>query len=70
MNTPRFAPRPQRVIYRIQQITQMTGFTRAWIYRLIAKGEFPKGHKIGLRAVGWDSAEVDAWIAEKMGDRA
>lgn len=62
-------PRPARMIYRIQQVTDATGFTRAWIYRLIARGEFPAAHRIGARAVGWDAASVDAWIAEKMGER-
>ena len=63
-------PRPARTIYRVQQITDATGFTRAWIYKLMERGEFPIARKIGLRAVGWDSTEVDAWISEKMGVRS
>lgn len=70
MTTKIERPRTVRSIYRIQQITDATGFTRTWIYKLMARGEFPKARKIGMRAVGWDSAEVDAWIAGKMGVRA
>lgn len=67
--TSRTNSRPARKIYRIQQVTDATGFTRAWIYRLIARGEFPKNHKIGTRASGWDADAVDAWIAGKLGER-
>ena len=62
-------PRPARVIYRVQQVADITGFTRTWIYKLMARGEFPRSFKIGTRAVGWDSAEVDAWIDAKKGVR-
>lgn len=70
MTSNTIRPRPARAIYRVQQVTAATGFTRAWIYKLMARGEFPQAHKIGTRAVGWDSAEVDAWIDAKMGGRA
>lgn len=70
MTSKTIRPRPARAIYRVQQITDATGFTRTWIYKLMARGEFPQARKIGARAVGWDSAEVDAWIAAKMGVHA
>lgn len=70
MTSKTIRPRPARAIYRAQQITDATGFTRTWIYKLMARGEFPQARKIGARAVGWDSAEVDAWIAGKMEARA
>ncbi|MBV2133357.1 AlpA family phage regulatory protein [Pseudomonas sp. MAP12] len=46
-----------------------TGFGRAWIYALMAKGEFPKARKIGARAVGWPSEEIDRWVTERMEGR-
>jgi prophage regulatory protein len=33
------------------------------------KGEFPKALRLGIRAVGWDSIEVDQWIAERLKNR-
>jgi prophage regulatory protein len=32
-------------------------------------GKFPQALRLGIRAVGWDSVEVDQWIAERLKDR-
>lgn len=57
---------PRRIM-RLPQVQDATGFGRAWIYELMKRGEFPQARKIGLRAVGWDSTEVEAWIAKQLG---
>lgn len=59
-----------RRIMRLPQVQAATGFGRAWIYELMKRGDFPQARKIGLRAVGWDSLEVEAWIAEQLGEAA
>lgn len=58
--------RSERQIWRLQKVMGATGFGRAWIYQLMAKGEFPKARRIGTRAVGWDSFEVERWIADRL----
>lgn len=60
------AKQPRRIM-RLPEVQAVTGFGRAWIYMLMNEDKFPKAHKIGLRAVGWDSAEVEQWIAERLG---
>lgn len=55
-------------ILRMRDVIARTGFSRAWIYELIKKGDFPIPKKIGCRAVGFNSAEVDAWIVERLRD--
>lgn len=60
---------PRRIM-RLPQVQDATGFGRAWIYELMKRGDFPQARKIGLRAVGWDSLEVEAWIAEQLGEAA
>ncbi|NLY14789.1 MAG: AlpA family phage regulatory protein [Gammaproteobacteria bacterium] len=57
---------PPRQIWRIQEVTARTGFCRAWIYVLMNEGKFPQARKIGRRAVGWDSLEVQQWIDQQM----
>jgi prophage regulatory protein len=47
-----------------------TGFGRAWIYELMKRGEFPQARKIGTRAVGWPSDQIDQWVADRMEGRA
>nr|WP_313403994.1 AlpA family transcriptional regulator [Pseudomonas sp.] len=57
-----------RHIMRLPKVMAATGLGRAWIYQLMADGKFPKAHKIGLRAVGWNSQEIEAWIAKQLGE--
>ncbi|ECG7427038.1 AlpA family transcriptional regulator [Salmonella enterica] len=51
---------------RFAEVERRTGFCRAWIYRLIAQGEFPRPIKTGKRAVSFIEREVDAWIEGKI----
>ena len=37
---------------------------------LMKDGKFPKALRLGVRAVGWDSAEIDQWIADRLKERA
>lgn len=56
----------QRRILRLPEVMAAVGFGRAHIYNLMAEGKFPKAKRIGTRAVGWDSREIDAYIASKL----
>lgn len=62
------APNPQveRHIMRREEVERKTGFKRAHIYILMKDGKFPKAKRIGLRAVGWDSLEIEQWITERL----
>jgi prophage regulatory protein len=60
----------ERRILRRAEVEQRTGFKRAYLYQLTKAGKFPKARRIGIRAVGWDSAEVDQWIADRLNQRA
>ena len=61
------APQPvERHIMRRDEVERRTGFKRAHIYNLMKEGKFPKAKRIGLRAVGWDSLEIEQWIAERL----
>lgn len=51
---------------RFAEVELRTGFCRAWIYHLIAKGEFPQPVKTGKRAVSFIEREVEAWIEDKI----
>ena len=62
--------RADRYIMRRDEVEKRTGFKRAHIYNLMKEGKFPLARRIGMRAVGWDSAEIDRWIAERLGAQA
>ncbi|MNZ23297.1 Prophage CP4-57 regulatory protein (AlpA) [compost metagenome] len=58
---------PRRYVMRLHDVQAATGLSRAWIYCQMRANKFPKARKIGLRAVGWPSDEIDAWVNERMG---
>lgn len=40
-----------------------------FLYRLMSEGKFPASVQLGIRAVGWDAAEIDQWISERLRKR-
>lgn len=46
-------------------ITQLTGLTDKWFYKLIQLGEFPKPIKLG-RSSRWLQSEVEAWLQQRI----
>jgi len=60
----------ERHIMRRGEVERKTGFKRAHIYNLMKEGKFPQAKRIGLRAVGWDSLEIEQWVAERLGQQA
>lgn len=63
-------PQVERHIMRRDEVERKTGFKRAHIYNLMKEGKFPQAKRIGLRAVGWDSLEIEQWIVERLGQQA
>lgn len=63
-------PSVVRHIMRREEVERKTGFKRAHIYNLMKEGKFPQAKRIGLRAVGWDSLEIEQWITERLAQQA
>jgi len=61
---------PSRRIMRLPEVKAATGFGRAHIYNLMKEGRFPKARKIGSRAVGWDSQQIERWVAAQLDGEA
>ncbi|EJI6636916.1 helix-turn-helix transcriptional regulator [Escherichia coli] len=53
-------------LIRLSDVMRRTGYGRAWIYRLISLGRFPKPVKIGSRSVAFIESEVDEWINQRI----
>ncbi|HGU5225192.1 TPA: helix-turn-helix transcriptional regulator [Escherichia coli O146:H21] len=53
-------------LLRLSDVMRRTGYGRAWIYRLISLGRFPKPVKIGSRSVACIESEVDEWINQRI----
>ena len=56
---------PPVAIYRLPAVLEATGLSKATIYRLLERGEFPPRVKLSPRCVGWRAVDVEAWLAER-----
>lgn len=56
-------------ILRLPKVIELTGLSRASIYRYINTESFPRPINIGPRSVGWIKMEVEAWINERIAKR-
>ena len=52
-------------ILRLPALLARVGLSHATIYRMISSGEFPRSVRIGVRATGWRSDEVEEWLASR-----
>ncbi|HEJ0329030.1 AlpA family transcriptional regulator [Serratia marcescens] len=46
-------------------ITEFTGCSDKWFYKLIQEGEFPKPIKLG-RSSRWLKSEVENWVQQRI----
>ena len=51
---------------RLPEVIEMTGFSRATLYRWCANGKFPKFVKPTPKSTVWVASEVEAWIDSKI----
>ncbi|ENJ4473952.1 AlpA family transcriptional regulator [Yersinia enterocolitica] len=51
---------------RLSDVQRRTGYSKAWIYRLIKQERFPKPVKIGSRSVAFIESEIDEWINQRI----
>lgn len=54
----------------IKQVAAKVALGQSTIYRLIAKGDFPKPFPLVGNRTAWLEEDIDAWLAEKAGRAA
>ena len=50
---------------RINDVCALTSLSRTSIYRLEAKGEFPRRVRLSAARVAWPKAAIEAWAASR-----
>ncbi|WP_340615401.1 helix-turn-helix transcriptional regulator [Xenorhabdus entomophaga] len=55
-------------LIRLPEVQRRTGYGKAWIYKLIQAGQFPKQVKIGTRSVAFIESEIDDWISQRIAE--
>ncbi|MFM0663333.1 helix-turn-helix transcriptional regulator [Paraburkholderia sediminicola] len=53
-------------LIRLTEVMNRTALTRATLYRLMDKSDFPKPVKITATAVAWPESSVNEWIAGRI----
>ncbi len=51
-------------LYRLADVIGIVGLSRATIYKKIKEGSFPAPVKLGVKASGWKSSDIEAWISQ------
>ncbi|MDE9566214.1 AlpA family transcriptional regulator [Xenorhabdus bovienii] len=59
---------PKESLIRLPEVQRRTGYSKAWIYKLIEGNKFPKQVKIGTRSIAFIESEVDSWIAQRIAE--
>lgn len=55
-------------LIRMPEVLKRIGLGKAWVYRLISQGAFPKPVKIGSRSVAFIESEIDEWINQRIAE--
>lgn len=51
-----------KIIIRPKKLFEKIGLSRTTVWRLEKEEKFPKHIKLSSQAIGWDEAEIDAWL--------
>ena len=52
-------------LLRRREVEELTGLSRASIYRLMRGGRFPPSVKVSTTAVRWKESEITTWIQSR-----
>ena len=52
-------------LLRRREVEELTGLSRASIYRLMRGGRFPLAVKVSATAVRWKESEISTWIQSR-----
>ncbi|MCD1125352.1 AlpA family transcriptional regulator [Jinshanibacter sp. LJY008] len=55
-------------LIRLSEVQRRTGYSKAWIYRLISQKRFPQSVKIGTRSIAFIESEINEWINQRIAE--
>ncbi|AYW90651.1 AlpA family transcriptional regulator [Yersinia pseudotuberculosis] len=61
-------PQAAQSLIRLSEVQRRTGYSKAWIYRLISQKRFPQSVKIGTRSIAFIESEIDEWINQRIAE--
>ena len=60
--------KPLRLL-RLPEVMERVGLRHTAIYGRMARGQFPKPVRIGLRAVAWPESDIDRFVEARIAAR-
>ena len=55
-------------LIRFSEVQKRTGYSKAWLYRLMSEQRFPAAIKIGFRSIAFIESEIDEWINQRIAE--
>ncbi|HDG1711061.1 TPA: AlpA family transcriptional regulator [Kluyvera ascorbata] len=55
-------------LIRLPEVQRRTGYSKAWIYKLLKEKRFPAAVKIGSRAIAFVESEVNDWVNQRIAE--
>ncbi|CAI1732347.1 TPA: helix-turn-helix transcriptional regulator [Serratia fonticola] len=55
-------------LIRLPEVQRRTGYSKAWIYRLISQNRFPSSVKIGTHSIAFVESEANEWINQRIAE--
>ncbi len=55
-------------LLRLDETIKKTGIPKSSIYAKLARNEFPKPIKLGIRSIAFIEEEINRWIEERIKD--
>lgn len=55
-------------LIRLPEVQRRTGYSKAWIYKLLKEKQFPAAVKIGSRAVAFVESEINDWVNQRIAE--
>ncbi len=56
-------------LWRLPKVKDKVGLGTSQIYAMMSSGRFPRPVRLGIKAVAWNSREIDAFIEERLAER-
>lgn len=53
-------------IIKVPEVIERCALSRATLYRLLERGEFPRQVRLSTRSIGFYEHEVNQWLAERI----
>lgn len=53
-------------IIKVPEVLERCAMSRASLYRMLQRNEFPRQVRIGIRSIGFYEHEVNQWLADRQ----